>query len=55
MVNGKSGWLALSPLFVFLAFYLVFSLLAHDFYSVPITVAFMVASAYSVLLMRFLT
>ena len=55
MVNGKSGWLALSPLFVFLAFYLVFSLLAHDFYSVPITVAFMVASAYSVLLMRGMT
>ena len=37
---------------VFLTFYLVFSLLAHDFYSVPITVAFMVASAYSLLLLR---
>ena len=46
------GWLALSPLFVFLTFYLVFSLLAHDFYSVPITVAFMVASAYSLFLLR---
>ena len=32
------GWLALSPLLVFLTFYLVFSLLANDFYSVPITV-----------------
>ena len=37
---------------MFLTFYLVFSLLAHDFYSVPITVAFMVASAYSLLLLR---
>ena len=46
------GWLALSPLLVFLTFYLVFSLLAHDFYSVPITVAFMVASAYSLFLLR---
>ena len=50
--NSKSGLLALSPLMVFLAFYLAFSLLAHDFYSVPITVAFMVASAYSVFLLR---
>ena len=49
------GWLALSPLLVFLTFYLVFSLLAHDFYSVPITVAFMVASAYSLLLLRDMT
>ncbi len=50
--NSKSGLLALSPLMVFLVFYLAFSLLAHDFYSVPITVAFMVASAYSVFLLR---
>ena len=47
--------MALSPLLVFLTFYLVFSLLAHDFYSVPITVAFMVASAYSVFLLRGMT
>lgn len=52
MSNRKSGIIALSPLFVFLVFYLVFSLLANDFYSVPITVAFMVASAYSVFLLR---
>ena len=53
MSNGK--WWALSPLLVFLTFYLVFSLLAHDFYSVPITVAFMVASGYSLLLLRGMT
>ncbi|MBO4612708.1 MAG: Na+/H+ antiporter NhaC family protein [Bacteroidaceae bacterium] len=51
-LSSKSGFLALSPLLVFLTFYLVFSLLAHDFYSVPITVAFMLASAYSVFLLR---
>jgi Na+/H+ antiporter NhaC len=51
-VKAKTGFLALSPLFVFLTFYLVFSLLAHDFYSVPITVAFMIASTYSIFLLR---
>ena len=51
----KYGWLSLTPLFVFLTFYLVFSLLANDFYSVPITVAFVVASGYSLLLLRGMT
>lgn len=52
VISAYKGWLALSPLLVFLTFYLVFSLLAHDFYSVPITVAFMVASGYSLFLLR---
>ena len=39
---------ALSPMFVFMAVYLVGSLLAGDFYKVPLTVAFLVASAYAV-------
>lgn len=47
--------MSLTPLFVFLTFYLVFSLLANDFYSVPITVAFVVASGYSLLLLRGMT
>lgn len=42
-----NGWLALSPLFVFLAVYAISSLLAHDFYKVPITASFIVASAYA--------
>lgn len=37
---------------MFLAFYLALSILAHDFYSVPITVAFLIASVYSVCLLR---
>ena len=39
---------ALSPMFVFMAVYLVGSLLAGDFYKVPLTVAFLAASAYAV-------
>ena len=43
---GKmNGWLALSPLALFLAIFLTSSLIAGDFYSVPVTVAFLVASA----------
>jgi Na+/H+ antiporter NhaC len=39
---------ALSPMFVFMAVYLVGSLLAGDFYKVPLTAAFLTASAYAV-------
>lgn len=39
---------ALSPMLVFMAVYLVGSLLAGDFYKVPLTVAFLAASAYAV-------
>lgn len=46
--RGKmSGWAALSPLLVFLVVYLVSSLLEKDFYKIPITAAFLVASAYA--------
>ena len=47
-----SGWLALSPLFVFLCVYLVSSLVAQDFYKIPISAAFLVASVYAVLISR---
>ena len=46
------GWLALSPLVVFLGVYLVSSLLAGDFYKVPISAAFFVASVYALLVSR---
>ena len=39
---------ALSPMLVFMAVYLVGSILAGDFYKVPLTVAFLTASAYAV-------
>jgi len=46
----KKGLIALSPLAVFMVLYLVTSIIARDFYKVPITVAFMVASAYAVVI-----
>lgn len=47
-----SGLLALSPLFVFLCVYLVSSLIAHDFYKIPISSAFLIASIYAVAICR---
>lgn len=44
----KKGLVALSPLMVFVAFYLVTSIIAGDFYKIPITVAFMVSSVYAI-------
>lgn len=44
----KKGLFALSPLLVFVLLYLVTSLIAGDFYKVPITVAFMIASVYAI-------
>ena len=42
--------MALSPLAVFVILYLVTSIIAGDFYKVPITVAFMAASIYAVII-----
>ena len=47
-----SGWLALSPLIVFLCVYLVSSIIAQDFYKIPISSAFLVASIYAMLITR---
>lgn len=47
-----SGWLALSPLLVFLFVYLVSSLIAHDFYRIPISSAFLIASIYALVTCR---
>ncbi|MCR5313606.1 MAG: Na+/H+ antiporter NhaC family protein, partial [Bacteroidaceae bacterium] len=38
---------SLSPLFVFLTLYLVTSIIAQDFYKVPISVAFLVSTLYA--------
>ena len=48
----RKGFLALSPLLVFIALYLVTSIIARDFYKVPITVAFMTSSVYAILTTR---
>ena len=53
MANGKiNGWLALSPLLVFMAVYVAGSVLAGDFYKVPVAAAFIIATAYAMLITR---
>lgn len=56
--NGRSGrkpmngWLALSPLMVFLGVYVASSLIVKDFYQVPISAAFLIASIYALIITR---
>ncbi len=50
-ISLRQGLLALSPLFVFLSLFVVLSVVAGDFYGVPITVAFTAASVYAVAIM----
>ncbi|MBE6230357.1 MAG: Na+/H+ antiporter NhaC family protein [Bacteroidales bacterium] len=45
--KGIPGWFALTPLLVFLLVYLVSSLVAGDFYKIPIASAFLVAAVYA--------
>ena len=45
-----NGWLALSPLMVFIFIYLISSILAKDFYKVPIASAFVLASIYAIII-----
>ena len=53
MANGKiNGWLALSPLLVFMVVYVAGSVLAGDFYKVPVAAAFIIATAYAMLITR---
>ncbi|MBQ9310870.1 MAG: Na+/H+ antiporter NhaC family protein [Bacteroidales bacterium] len=50
MTGRTKGLLALSPLLVFLAVYLVSSFIARDFYKVPIASAFLIASGYALVI-----
>ena len=47
-MNNRKGLFALSPLFVFIAIYLLTSIIKADFYAIPISVAFMVSCIYAV-------
>ena len=49
---SRSNIFALSPIVVFIVLYLVTSIIAGDFYKVPITVAFMVSSIYAIIIHR---
>lgn len=51
-ISLRQGLLSLSPLLVFVCLYLVTSICVHDFYKVPITVAFLLSSVYAVVTMR---
>jgi Na+/H+ antiporter NhaC len=46
------GLLALSPLLVFLCVYLVSSIVSQDFYKIPVTSAFLIASVYAMIISR---
>lgn len=50
--KAKGNFVALLPLFIFLGIYLVGSIVAGDFYKIPITVAGMIASIVAVAMMR---
>ena len=51
-ISSRKGLLALSPLLVFLCVYLVSSILAQDFYRIPISSAFLIASIYAILISK---
>jgi len=51
-ISERKGWFALSPLIVFIALYVGLSVAAGDFYKVPMTVVFLIASVYAVLSSR---
>ena len=50
--STRKGLFALSPIAVLLLVYLVGSIVAGDFYRIPITIAFLVASVYAVAISR---
>ena len=51
-INTSKGILALSPIIVLLTIYLAGSIVAGDFYKIPIAVAFMTASVYAIAITR---
>lgn len=46
------GFKALSPIIVFLGLYLISCIIAQDFYTIPISAAFLIASIYAVAICR---
>lgn len=49
-ISTRRGLLAISPIIVFLFFYLAVSLIIGDFYKMPISVALLIASAWTVVI-----
>lgn len=51
-ISKSQGWLALSPIILFLVLYVVVSLISRDFYKMPIAVAMAVASMWGVCILK---
>lgn len=51
-ISAGQGWLALSPMVVFLLLYVAVSAAIGDFYKIPISVALLAASMWSILIFR---
>lgn len=51
-IGARQGWLALSPMFVFLLSYVAVSVYIGDFYKMPISVALAAASVWAVAMVR---
>ena len=51
-MKKTTGLLALSPLVVFLCVYLVSSVVTQDFYKIPISAAFLIASVYAMIISK---
>lgn len=51
-ISVKTGILALSPLMIFLIMYLFLSLILNDFYIIPLSVTFIVASLWGIITMK---
>lgn len=51
-ISTRKGLLAISPILVFLMFYVVVSVIVNDFYKMPLAVALLIASAWGVVILR---
>lgn len=51
-ISPARGWLALSPVMLFLILYVVVSVIIGDFYKMPVSVALVVASVWSIIILR---
>lgn len=51
-VPARRGWLALSPVVVFLLLYMAVSIVLDDFYKMPVSVALMLSSMWAIVIYR---
>lgn len=51
-ISWKEGWLALSPVILFLLLYVVVSVVIGDFYKMPISVALVISSMWAVAIFK---